>query len=42
MTYLCHGSAVTITISLISKLMDNDQLGMDIIIFPNLLILLEN
>lgn len=25
--YLCHGSAVTITISLTSKIMDNDQLG---------------
>ncbi|XP_050054161.1 uncharacterized protein LOC114130428 [Aphis gossypii] len=27
MIYLCHGSAVTITISLTSKIMDNDQLG---------------
>lgn len=39
MIYLCHGSAVTITISLTSKIMDNDQLGMDNIIFSNCLIL---
>lgn len=41
MIYFCHGSAVAITISLSSKMVENDHLGMDISIFLNLLIIIK-
>lgn len=41
MIYFCNGSAVAITISLASKMVENDHLGMDISIFFNLLIIIK-